>query len=57
MTPVLYRLGQSCVRHRGVVLALWLAVFRLPVVDRSVGANLNDNLTLPGTDSQRRRTC
>jgi RND superfamily putative drug exporter len=54
MTPLLYRLGQSCVRHRRVVLALWLVVFlALGVAARSVGPDLSDNLTLPGTDSQR----
>jgi RND superfamily putative drug exporter len=54
MTPLLYRLGQSCVRHRRVVLALWLVVFALlAVAARTVGSDLNDNLTLPGTDSQR----
>src|SRR6185436_740474 len=54
MTPLLYRLGQSCVRHRRLVLVLWLAVFVvLAGAARSVGPDLNDNLTLPGTDSQR----
>jgi putative drug exporter of the RND superfamily len=54
MTPLLYRLGQSCVRHRRAVLALWLVMFALlAVAARSVGPDLSDNLTLPGTDSQR----
>ena len=54
MTPVLYRLGQLCVRHRWFVLGVWLVVFAaLAFAARSVGPNVNDNLTLPGTDSQR----
>jgi RND superfamily putative drug exporter len=54
MTPLLYSLGGSCVRHRRLVLALWLVVFAvLAVAARSAGPDLNDNLTLPGTDSQR----
>jgi RND superfamily putative drug exporter len=54
VTPVLYRLGQACVRHRRLVLAVWLVVFvLLAVAARTVGPDLNDNLTLPGTDSQR----
>jgi RND superfamily putative drug exporter len=54
MTSVLYRLGHVCVRRRWVVLAVWLTVFAaLAVAARSVGPNVNDNLTLPGTDSQK----
>ena len=54
MTAVLYRLGQLCVRHRWFVLGVWLVVFAaLAFAARSVGPNVNDNLTLPGTDSQR----
>ena len=54
MTSVLYRLGHVCVRRRWIVLALWLTVFAgLAVVARTVGPNVNDNLTLPGTDSQK----
>ena len=54
MTSVLYRLGHVCVHRRWVVLAVWLTVFAgLAVAARSVGPNVNDNLTLPGTDSQK----
>jgi putative drug exporter of the RND superfamily len=54
MTSVLYRLGHVCVRRRWVVLALWLTVFAgMAVAARTVGPNVNDNLTLPGTDSQK----
>ena len=38
MTPVLYRLGRVCVRHRWFVLAVWLVVFAaLAFGARSVG--------------------
>ena len=54
MTSVLYRLGGACVRHRWIVLAVWLVVFlALAGWARSVGTNVNDNLTLPGSNSQR----
>ena len=54
MTSVLYRLGGLCVRRRWIVLAVWLVVVAaLAIVARTVGPNVNDNLTLPGTDSQR----
>ena len=54
MTPALYRLAHACVRHRFVVLAVWLLVtVALVVVSHRLGDNTNDNLSLPGTDSQR----
>ena len=54
MTGGLYRLGRMCVRHRWVVLAVWIVVFAgLAVGARSVGSDLSDNLTLPGSDSQK----
>ena len=53
MTPLLYGLGRVCVRRRWIVLAVWLVIFAaLAVAARSVGPELNDNLTLPGSDSQ-----
>jgi RND superfamily putative drug exporter len=53
VTPLLYGLGRLCVRRRWIVLASWLAIFAaLAAAARSVGPDLNDNLTLPGTDSQ-----
>ena len=52
MTGGLYRLGRICVRRRWLVLAGWLLVFAvLAVSARSLGTNVSDNLTLPGTDS------
>ncbi len=54
MTGGLYRLGRLCVRHRWVVLAVWIVVFAgLAIGARSIGSDLSDNLTLPGTDSQK----
>jgi len=54
MTGVLYRIGQFCVRRRFVVLAVWLVVaIALVAVSHRMGDNTNDNLSLPGTGSQR----
>jgi RND superfamily putative drug exporter len=54
MTAVLYRLGGACVRHRFIVLIVWLVVFvALGAWARSAGSNTNDNLTLPGSGSQQ----
>jgi RND superfamily putative drug exporter len=54
MTRLLYGLGQFCVRRRWVVLAVWLVIFAaLAITARSFGPDVNDNLTLPGTDSQK----
>ena len=53
MTGVLYRLARFCVRRRWVVLAVWLvATVALVAVSHRLGDNTNDNLSLPGTDSQ-----
>ena len=53
MTPLLYRLGHLCARHSVVVLAVWAVItLSVVVVARSVGQETNDDLTLPGTDSQ-----
>ena len=54
MTGVLYAVGQFCVKRRFVVLAVWfVAAVALVVVSHQLGDNTNDNLKLPGTDSQR----
>ncbi len=54
MTGPLYRLGQLCVRFRFVVLAAWaVAAAVLIVLAMSAGEDTNDNLVLPGTDSQK----
>ena len=54
MTGVLYRLARFCVRHRFAVLAVWiLMAVALVAVSHHLGDNTNDNLTLPGTNSQQ----
>ncbi|MDQ3252203.1 MAG: MMPL family transporter, partial [Actinomycetota bacterium] len=53
MTPLLYRLGHFCARHPVWVLAVWVVIALVVVgVARSVGQETNDNVKLPGTDSQ-----
>ncbi len=53
MTGVLYGLAKFCVRHRLVTIAVWLVVtVVLVAVSHGLGENTNDNLSLPGTDSQ-----
>ena len=52
MTKALFHLGRLCVRHRWIVLAIWLLIFvGLAHWARALGPNVSDNLTLPGTDS------
>jgi RND superfamily putative drug exporter len=54
MTPVLYGLAKICVRRRFVVLGVWLVVaVVLVAVSHQLGDNTNDNLSLPGTNSQK----
>jgi putative drug exporter of the RND superfamily len=54
MTKVLYELSRFCVRRRFVVLGVWLAAaIALVAVSHKVGDNTNDNLSLPGTNSQK----
>ncbi len=54
MARVLYGVARFCVRRRFVVLAVWLLVtVALVAVSQRMGDRTNDNLTLPGTDSQR----
>ena len=53
MTPLLYRLGQFCARRSVLVLAVWVVIAAsIVIVAKTVGQETNDNLTLPGTDSQ-----
>jgi RND superfamily putative drug exporter len=53
VTGVLYRLGRVCVRRRLIVLVVWLVAFAaLALWARALGPDVNDNLTLPGSDSQ-----
>ena len=54
MTAFLYRLGQLCARRRLLVLGTWLAVaVALGAWAAQAGTETTDNVTLPGTDSQR----
>ncbi len=53
MTGVLYRVARFCVRHRFLVLIVWLlAAAALVGVSQRLGDNTSDSLTLPGSDSQ-----
>jgi putative drug exporter of the RND superfamily len=54
MTGALYGLARFCVRRRGIVILVWLvATIALVVVSHRLGDNTNDNLSLPGTGSQK----
>ena len=54
MTGVLYAVGRFSVRRRFVVLGVWFVVtVALVAVSHQLGDNTNDNLSLPGTDSQK----
>jgi putative drug exporter of the RND superfamily len=53
MTGMLYGLAKFCIRRKFVVLVVWLLVtIALVAVSHRLGDNTNDNLSLPGTDSQ-----
>src|SRR5437588_10856339 len=54
VTGILYAVAQLCVRRRVIVLAVWLVVtIALTAASHAMGDNTSDNLSLPGTDSQR----
>jgi putative drug exporter of the RND superfamily len=54
MAGPLYWLGQKCIRWRYAVLLVWIVVVAALVVFAThVGSETNDNLTLPGSDSQQ----
>ena len=54
MTGPLYRLGRVCVRHRWPVVGIWVAfVVALAATALAAGEQTSDDLTLPGSDSQR----
>jgi putative drug exporter of the RND superfamily len=54
MTGGLYGLGRFCVRHRFVVCGVWLvAAVALIAISHSLGETTSEDLSLPGTDSQR----
>ncbi len=51
---MLYAAARFCVRRRFAVVGVWLVVtVALVAVSHRLGENTNDNLSLPGTDSQR----
>ncbi len=54
MTGRLYGVGRFCVRHRFVVCGVWLvAAVALIAVSHTLGETTSEDLSLPGTDSQR----
>ena len=54
MARLLYRLGRVVVLHPVIVLALWVvAAVGVTGLVRAVGAETDNNLSLPGTDSQQ----
>src|SRR5947209_5764208 len=54
MTGVLYGLARFCVRRRFILFGVWLvATIALVAISHRLGDNTNDNLSLPGTDSQK----
>jgi RND superfamily putative drug exporter len=54
MTGILYAIAQFAVRRKVAVLIVWLvATIALVAVSHRMGDNTNDNLSLPGTDSQK----
>jgi putative drug exporter of the RND superfamily len=54
VTGPLYALAKFCVRRRFVVLGIWLAAtIALVAVSHRLGENTSEDLSLPGTDSQR----
>ncbi len=55
MTPLLYAIGQFCARRRLLVLGAWLLIaVGVGAWASSLGGTLvTDNVTLPGTESQR----
>jgi putative drug exporter of the RND superfamily len=54
VTRVLYQLSQFCVRRKFVLVGVWFVVaVVLVAVSHGLGDNTNDNLSLPGTNSQR----
>ncbi len=53
MTRILQAVAQTCVRRRFLVVGVWLvAAIALVAISHRMGDNTNDNLSLPGTNSQ-----
>ena len=52
MSAALYGIGRTCVRHRFVVLPMWIAILAATVLlANHFGRNTSNDLTLPGTGS------
>src|SRR5436305_12425331 len=52
MSGALYAIGRGCVRHRFVVLPVWVAILIATVLlANHFGRNTSNDLTLPGTGS------
>jgi putative drug exporter of the RND superfamily len=54
MTPVLYGLARFCIRRRLIVIGVWVvAAVALVAISQRMGDNTSDDLSLPGTNSQK----
>jgi RND superfamily putative drug exporter len=54
MANLLYRLGHFSVRRRRLVVLVWVALLiAMGAASQAAGGKTNDNLTLPGTESQQ----
>src|SRR5436305_11042587 len=54
MTKILYAVARFSVRRRFVVFAIWLlATIALVAISHRMGDNTNNDLSLPGTNSQK----
>ena len=54
MTPILYRLGHFCTKHRWTVVIAWVVIaVGLLFGSKAAGWETSNNLTLPGTGSQQ----
>jgi len=53
MTGRLYSLAKFCIRHRRIVLPVWLLVIvAITWLSSSLGSQFADDISLPGRDSQ-----
>jgi putative drug exporter of the RND superfamily len=54
VTGPLYHLGRLCARHHWVVIVLWvIGAIALVAVSRAAGDRANNNISLPGTESNQ----
>lgn len=53
MATLLYHLGRFCAKHRILVVLVWILIAAgIGALVSRIGADTNDNLSLPGTNSQ-----